>query len=63
MLYIIMHIRTFQSDDEIRVNLHKKDVFQYMFKNVELPNPPENKISKEKFDDLISLLNYITQLL
>lgn len=52
-------IKQFQTDYEMQVNLHKKDVLQHMFVNVELENTKEGEISKEKYEDLISLLSYI----
>lgn len=55
----VMYITQSQPDDELKVNLHKKDVIQSMFIDLELENSPEKKISKEKYDDLIKLLKYI----
>lgn len=55
----VLNIKQFQSDDELKVNLHKKDVFQQMFVDVELEKTPARKIAKEKYNDLISLLKYI----
>lgn len=55
----VMFIKQFQSDVEVKVNLHKKDVLERVFVDVKLENLPEPKISKEKYDDLISLLQYI----
>lgn len=55
----VMHIKQFQSNDEFKVNIHKKDVLERMFVDVELENAPEKKIAKEKYDDLITLLKYI----
>lgn len=54
-----MYIKQFQNASEMQVNLHKQGVLQRMFNDVELEQIPEVKISKEKYDDLISLLKYI----
>lgn len=54
-----MYIKQFECNDELKVNLHKKGVLQHMFFDVEFESTPEVKISKEKYQDLISLLNYI----
>lgn len=54
-----LYVKKFQSSNEFQINLHKKDVLQHMFNDAELENTPEVYISKEKFEDLISLIKYI----
>lgn len=54
-----LYIKQFENNDLLQVNLHKNGVFQKMFVDAVLEKIPEVKISKEKYEDLISLLNYI----
>lgn len=54
----VMFIRVFNSNEVVQVNLHKNGILQYMFNEAELDNIPQTQISKEKYNDLISLLKY-----
>lgn len=54
-----LHLKQIHSEEELQVNLHKKDILQSMFVDVELQNASTNKIAKEKYEDLISLLKYV----
>lgn len=54
-----LYFEQFGKDCEIQVNLHKAGVIQQTFNDVELEKTTEIKISKEKYEDIISLLPYI----